>query len=67
VRKGARGLDSKVAQIEPIVVSAVRSSVANAGENRAPARTFYEKDGSEKVYLVGGKQVINYPDDASRN
>lgn len=41
VRNGARGVASRVAQRDPIVVSVVRSTVANAGENRAPARTFY--------------------------
>lgn len=41
VRKGARGLESIVAQIEPRVVSRVRRRVAYAGEKSAPAKTFW--------------------------
>jgi len=40
VRNGARGVERRVAHIEPMVVSAVSMIVAKAGENRAPARTF---------------------------
>jgi hypothetical protein len=41
VRNGASGVDNRVAHAEPIVVSAERSIVANTGEKRAPARTFW--------------------------
>jgi hypothetical protein len=41
VKNGAKGADSIDAHTEPIVVKSVRSSVAKAGENRAPANTFY--------------------------
>lgn len=40
VRYGANGIASSEAHTEPIVVSRVRSSVANAVENSAPANTF---------------------------
>lgn len=40
VIKGASGIASSVANKEPRVVNAVKSSVARAGENKAPARTF---------------------------
>jgi hypothetical protein len=40
VRKGARGLERSVAKMEPIIVSAVSSRVASAGEKSAPANTF---------------------------
>lgn len=39
-RNGARGAESRLAQIEPIVVRVVRRRVAKNGEKRAPARTF---------------------------
>jgi len=39
-KKGASGADRRLAKIEPTVVSAVSRSVANHGENSAPARTF---------------------------
>jgi hypothetical protein len=40
VKNGARGFDKRVAQTEPIVVKAVKRTVARAGEKRTPARTF---------------------------
>jgi hypothetical protein len=40
VRKGASGLAKSVANIEPMLVSAVSKRVASAGENKAPAKTF---------------------------
>jgi hypothetical protein len=40
VRKGARGLERRVAHIEPIVVNVVNRRVASAGWKSAPARTF---------------------------
>ena len=40
VMKGASGIASSVANTEPRVVSVVKSNVASAGENKAPARTF---------------------------
>ena len=49
VKTGAKGADSIVAKTEPIVVSSVRSNVAMAGENRAPANTFYK---SRNVLLL---------------
>jgi len=42
VRKGERGVERRVAQREPRVVSRVRKRVARAGEKRAPAKTFCE-------------------------
>jgi hypothetical protein len=39
-KSGARGVARRVAQADPSVVRVVRSSVARAGEKRAPARTF---------------------------
>ena len=42
---GASGAASSVAHSDPAVVSAVSSSVANTGENSAPASTFYKGDG----------------------
>lgn len=59
---GARGAARAVAQTEPSVVRAVRRSVAYAGENSAPASTFYntfnrsktisEQDGDEKLTQI---------------
>lgn len=43
LRKGAKGAANKEANIDPIVVNVVRRRVAYAGENNAPARTFYIK------------------------
>lgn len=43
VRIGARGVARRDANIEPMVVTSVRRSVAHNGERRAPARTFYVK------------------------
>ena len=43
LRNGANGAANKVAKIDPIVVNRVRRRVAYAGENNAPARTFYIK------------------------
>lgn len=43
VKKGARGVANKVAQVEPTIVRAVRRIVAYAGEKRAPETTFYGK------------------------
>lgn len=40
-KNGASGAASRLANIEPKVVKSVSKSVANAGENSAPARTFY--------------------------
>jgi len=40
VRNGARGVESSVAQTEPIMVSVVRRMVAEDGEKSAPASTF---------------------------
>jgi len=40
VRKGARGVDKIVANVDPMVVSAVSRRVASAGEKSAPANTF---------------------------
>lgn len=39
-RYGPIGLAKRVAQADPMVVSAVNKTVANAGEKRAPASTF---------------------------
>lgn len=41
VRNGARGVARRVAHAEPVVVRTVRKSVARAGENKAPASTFF--------------------------
>lgn len=43
-KSGARGAERRVAQADPIIVSAERRSTANGGEKRAPARTFYERE-----------------------
>lgn len=61
VRKGARGVESMVAQSEPMVVRAVRRMVAYAGEKSAPARTFC------KMTMSGGgtKLASTHPDDAA--
>lgn len=41
-KNGASGAANRLAKIEPTVVRRVSKSVANAGENNAPASTFYE-------------------------
>ncbi len=48
VRNGARGVARRVAHAEPIVVSTVRKSVARAGENKAPASTFFREESSHQ-------------------
>lgn len=40
MRKGANGIERRVAQVEPIVVKDVMTNVATSGWKRAPARTF---------------------------
>jgi hypothetical protein len=45
---GASGVASRVAKMEPIVVSPVRSRVAKVVLKSAPARTFCER-GHQKV------------------
>ena len=65
LRNGANGAANKVAKIDPIVVNRVRRRVAYAGENNAPARTFYIKQSE----TMKGEYVIDlsaYPDDAPR-
>lgn len=41
-KNGANGAASRLAKIDPNVVSRVSKSVASAGENSAPARTFWK-------------------------
>ena len=64
VRKGARGVARSVANVEPTVVSAVSRRVASAGENRAPAKTFYGEVISDDSF--GPVGACTYPNDTSR-
>jgi len=42
MRNGPNGIARSEAKMDPTVVKTQRRSVARKGENKAPARTFYE-------------------------
>ena len=64
---GANGAARRLANIDPIVVRKVRRSVASAGENRAPARTFCQQisTSAHQVSMRISRRIATHPEDAT--